>query len=82
METKNEKNWKRQYKRLKAYIAEHHHLPAKSNKKAGDLLNWAKYTRRKISRGTLSEDRKKLFLELMATRSTEHTGGRLKKPLE
>ena len=79
MANQNELNWYSNYEALKVYIAEHHHLPPKHRTGvAAALLSWAKYQRKKINAGTLSPERKKLFLELLATRSNEHTGGRTK----
>lgn len=73
--TNNEK-WLANYEALKAYIDEHHHLPDKHKVENRSLLNFSKYTRKKIKRGTLDEDKRMMFEELLATRSTEHTGGR------
>ena len=67
------------YKALKAYIDEHHHLPDKHKVESRALLSWAKYCRKKIMAGTLDTEKVRLFEELLATRSTEHTGGRRKK---
>lgn len=39
------------------------------------LLSWTKYQRKKIKEGTLDEEKRELFEALLATRSTEHTGG-------
>lgn len=77
--TKSTESWLAMYKAVEAYIEEHHHLPSKDNHEYGKLLSWAKYNRKKINRGTLEDLKKELFLNLMATRSTEHTGGRKKK---
>ena len=43
------------------------------------LLSWAKYQRKRIKAGTLDEEKTRLFLELMNSRSKEHTGGRVRK---
>lgn len=42
------------------------------------LLSWAKYQRKKIKEGTLGAEKWEMFELLLATRSTEHTGGRRK----
>ena len=43
-----------------------------------ELLNFSKYTRKRIKEGTLDEGKRVMFEELLATRSAEHTGGRRK----
>ena len=78
MATKKEENWMMHYNELKAYVAVHHHFPDKHKVEFRGLLNWAKYTRKKIKVGTLPEEQRLLFEELAASRSTEHTGGRRK----
>ena len=64
---------------LKAYIAEHGHLPNHHKPENRNLYSWAKYQRKKIKEGTLNTEKRELFEVLLATRSTEHTGGRRKK---
>ena len=77
--TKNEENWMANYEALKAYIIERGHLPDKHVVENRAFLSWAKYQRKKIKEGTLDADKRELFESLLATRSTEHTGGRRKK---
>lgn len=79
MATKNEDNWMMYYNELKTYVAVHHYFPDKHKVEFRGLLNWAKYTRKKIKVGTLPEEQRQLFEELEASRSLEHTGGRRKK---
>lgn len=79
MAIKNDLNWQDKFNELKAYIALNGHLPDKHRQDNRGLLSWAKYQRRKIKEGTLEEEKKALFLELLSTRSTEHTGGRKKR---
>lgn len=74
----NDENWHRNFELLKAYIEEHHHLPDKKKEENRGLLNWAKYQRKRIKEGELDDERLRLFSDLMASRSTEHTGGRRK----
>lgn len=76
---KNEERWMANYEALKAYIDEHHHLPDKHKVENRSLLNFSKYTRKKIKEGTLDENERAMFEALLATRSTEHTGGRRKR---
>lgn len=76
---KNEDNWYNNYDALKAYIAEHGHLPDKHKIESRSLLSWAKYQRKRIKAGLMNDDQQKLFESLLDSRSTEHTGGRRKK---
>ena len=70
--------WQQNFELLKAYIEEHHHLPDKKKVENRGLLSWAKYQRKRIKAGALDEERRRLFEELMESRSKEHTGGRRK----
>lgn len=79
MAQKNDYKWLCNFNALKRYIGEHGHLPNKNIEENRNLLSWAKYNRRKIREGAIESWKKEMFLELMATRSTEHTGGRRKK---
>ena len=76
MASKNDSNWYQNYEALKAYIQERGHLPDKHVVTNRSLLSWAKYQRKKIKEGTMEPERQRLFEELMAMRSEEHTGGR------
>lgn len=78
----HEESWCQNYELLKAYIEEHHHLPDKKKMENRGLLSWAKYQRKCINDGTLDEKRKRMFEELMDSRSTEHTGGRRKRGMK
>lgn len=77
--SKNDSNWYQNYEALKAYIQERGHLPDKHVVTNRSLLSWAKYQRKKLKEGTLDKEKRELFESLLATRSTEHTGGRRKK---
>lgn len=79
MPTKTDINWMANYEALKEYILVRGHLPDKHVVENRALLSWAKYNRRKIKEGTLDSEKVQLFNELMAMRSTEHTGGRRKQ---
>ena len=74
----HEEGWNQNFGLLKAYIEEHHHLPDKKKVENRGLLSWAKFQRKKIKAGTMNEEKTRLFLELMDSRSKEHTGGRRK----
>ena len=78
MSSKNGSNWYQNYEAFKAYILERGHLPDKHVVENRALLSWAKYQRKKIKEGNLDADKRELFESLLATRSTEHTGGRRK----
>ena len=71
----NDEKWVKNYLILQEYVRRHGHFPDKHNK----LLNWVKYQRKRIKAGRMSESQLKLFIELCAQRSNEHTGGRRKK---
>ena len=79
MASKTDSIWYRNYDALKAYIFQRGHLPDKHVVENRALLSWAKYQRKKIKEGTLDEEKREMFEALLATRSTEHTGGRRKK---
>ena len=72
---KQEEIWYANYEALKAHVAQTGHFPNKHCQ----LNNWVKYQRKRIKAGFMSEEQKQLFLELAATRSGAHTGGRRKK---
>ena len=76
--SKSEETWNANYEALKTYILERGHLPDKHVVENRALLSWAKYQRKKIKEGTLDNEKRELFESLLATRSTEHTGGRRK----
>ena len=78
MATKNEEKWMANYVALKKYILQRGHLPYKYVLDNRALLSWAKYQRKKIKEGTLDDEKRELFVTLLATRSNEHTGGRSK----
>lgn len=79
MGSKRDEKWMTNYEALKAYILERDHLTDTHVKTNRSLLSWTKYQRKKIKEGTLDEEKRELFESLLATRSTEHTGGRRKK---
>lgn len=72
----HEERWHQNFESLKGYIEEHHHLPDKKKVENRGLLWWAKAQRKKIKLGALEEDKRRLFEELMESRSKEHCGGR------
>lgn len=80
--SKIDEKWLANYEALKTYIEEHHHLLDKHKEENWGLLNFSKYTRRKIKEGTCDEWKGEMFEGLMAERwMDEHTGGRKKSPI-
>ena len=79
MSSKNDSNWYQNYEALKTYIIERGHLPDKHVVENRALLSWVKYQRKKIKEGNLDAEKRELFESLLATRSTEHTGGGRRK---
>lgn len=60
--------WNRNFRKLKAYIDEHHYLPDKKKVEHRGLLNWVKYNRKKIKAGTLDPEKMQLLSELLDSR--------------
>ena len=76
---KNEEKWLANYDGLKTYIEEHHHLPDKHKVENRGLLNFSKYTRKKIKEETLDEEKaRELESVLNMCDLSIHTGGRRK----
>ena len=76
---KNDEKWLANYEALKEYIDEHHHLPDKHKVENRGLLNFSKYTRKKIKEGTLDEEKaRELDSVLNMCDLSIHTGGRRK----
>lgn len=63
LSTRN-KVWNKNFRKLKAYIDEFHHLPDKKKVENRGILNWVKYNRRKIKAGKLALEKQRLFCEL------------------
>ena len=66
----NERNWKSKYEELNAYILEHKHLPSKKKQENRNLVNWWKYNRKLVNRGTISQEHLELLRDLAAMRET------------
>lgn len=72
----NDERWHIFIEELRAYVMEHRLFPDKHTR----LSHKIKYTRKKISEGTLEDWKVKEFEEVMSLRCMdEHTGGRRKK---
>lgn len=74
----NDDRWMANFEALRGYILERGHLPDKHVVENRAMLSWAKFQRKKIKAGMIEPERQRLFEELMAMRSGEHTGGRRK----
>ena len=72
---KNEDNWLSNIEALKAHVAITGHVPDTHS----TLNNWVRYQRKRMKAGLMTDEQKRLFIELADSRSTEHTGGRKKK---
>ena len=68
MATTNEMNWMMRYNKQKTYVAVCYHFPDKHKVEFRGLLNWTKYTRKKIKACTLLEKQRLLFETLEASR--------------
>ena len=76
---KNDENCLANYEALKTYIDEHHHLPDKHKVENRGLLNFSKYTRKKIKEETLDEEKARELESVLNMRDLSiHTGGRRK----
>ena len=76
---KNDENCLANYEALKTYIEEHHHLPDKHRVENRELLNFSKYTRKRIKEGTLDEEKARELESVLNMRDLSiHTGGRRK----
>ena len=69
--TKREQIWLDNYRLLKAYIEEHHHLPNKKKVECRALLNWWKYNRKIAKAGKIDEEHLKMLEELSNLREGE-----------
>ena len=74
---KNDEKWMANYEALKAHVLETGHFPDKHT----TLNNWVRYQRKRLKAGLMTDEQKRLFEELAASRSNEHTGGRRKKQI-
>ena len=67
----NEAKWTAKYGELKRYVELHHQLPDKKKTEGRNLLNWWKYNRRLMKRGTLSSERVTLLCILSDMRTVK-----------
>ena len=73
--TNRDDKWIEHFEALKAHVAVTGHFPDKHS----TLNNWVRYQRKRIKAGLMTDEQKRLCIELADSRSTEHTGGRKKK---
>lgn len=78
MATKNDEKWMVNYKALKAYIEEHHHLPDKHKETDRNKLSWWKYQMKKKKAGTLSVEQERMLQELADSLGSIREGGSLR----
>lgn len=56
-ESVKEQRWRENYNALKDYISVHRHLPDKKKVENRGLLNWWKYNKKCIKKGTLTPEK-------------------------
>ena len=52
---------RRQYEQMMTFMNENHRRPSKHRLEEHDMLNWFKATKKRITKGELSEERQKKF---------------------
>ena len=75
MASKSDEKWLANYEAVKAHVAETGHFPDKHT--IGN--NWVRYQRKRLKAGLMTDEQKRLFEEMAASRSDSHTGGRREK---
>lgn len=73
MAEKNEANWWQNYQALKAFVAEHQHLPNKKKIENRGLLNWWKYNKRQVKLNKLPIEKVNLLHELSEMRKVKQS---------
>ena len=56
-----DERWQQQYEQMMAFMNENHRRPSKHRLEEHDMLNWFKATKKRITKGELSEERQKKF---------------------
>ena len=56
-----EERWQQQYEQMMTFMNENHRRPSKHRLEEHDMLNWFKATKKRITKGELSEERQKKF---------------------
>ena len=62
---KQEDSWHQHYQRIMLFMKETHRRPSKHRIEEHRMVNWIKYNKKLIAKGLLSEERTKLFNELL-----------------
>ena len=56
-----DERWQQQYVQMMTFMNENHRRPSKHRLEEHDMLNWFKATKKRITKGELSEERLKKF---------------------
>ena len=56
-----DERWQQQYEQMMTFMNENHRRPSKHRLEEHDMLNWFKATKKRITKGELSEERQKKF---------------------
>ena len=56
-----EERWQQQYEQMMEFMETNHRRPSKYRLEEHDMLNWFKATKKRVTKGTLSEDRLEMF---------------------
>ena len=56
-----DERWQQQYEQMMTFMNENHRRPSKHRLEEHDMLNWFKVTKKRITKGELSEERQKKF---------------------
>ena len=56
-----DERWQQQYEQMMTFMNENHRRPSKHRVEEHDMLNWFKATKKRITKGELSEERQKKF---------------------
>ena len=56
-----DERWQQQYEQMMTFMNENHRRPSKHRLEEHDMLNWFKATKKRITKGKLSEERQKKF---------------------
>ncbi len=73
MVSRKEENWQNNYRALFLYVETYHHLPNKNIMDGRRMLNWWKYNKKCIKRGTLTEEQVRMLEELKGMCSAGQT---------
>lgn len=57
--------WMMQYNQMMEFMKTHHRRPSKHRIEEHDMLNWFKYTKKQVAKGSLTATRTELFAHLL-----------------